>query len=73
MSVKVTVEMRVSGIDDPEAVEDALSRRGGYWRDELGDTLWQACKEAGLTISDADVQRVRLEAEEPETHLGSNG
>jgi hypothetical protein len=73
MSVKVTVEMRVSGIDDPEAVEDALAKRSGYWRDEIGDALWQACKESGLTISDADVLRVRFEVEEPETQLGSNG
>jgi hypothetical protein len=66
--------MRVSGLDDPEAVEEALAAaRAGYWRDELGDALWQACKEAGLTVSDADVQRVRFEAEEPEPPLGSNG
>jgi hypothetical protein len=73
MNVRVTVEMRVSGIDNPEVLEDALAARSGYWRDELGDALWQACQEAGLTISDADVQRVRFEVEEPETPLGSHG
>ena len=73
MSVKVTVEMRVRGIDDPESVEDALAGREGYWRGELDDALWQACQEAGLAVSDTEVLKVWVEAEEPETHPGSNG
>jgi len=70
MSVKVIIEMRVAGLDDPDLVEDALN---GYWRDELDNALWQACKEAGLAVSDTEVLRVRLEAEESEVQIESNG
>jgi hypothetical protein len=74
MSVKVTVQLSVNGIDDPELVEDALlAGRSSYWRDEFDDALWQACKNEGLNISDVDIARVWIEADDHKPVSGSNG
>ena len=73
MSVKITIEMLVHGLDDPETVDDALAGRTSYWHGELEDALWQGCKDSGLDISETEVLRVRIEADDSQARSRSDG
>lgn len=63
MSVRMTVELIVSGTDDADAVENAMLVRDRYYWPEIGSAVWGACQEAGIDAWDVETDDIRYDSE----------
>ncbi len=61
MSVRMTVELLVSGTDDAEAVKDALLARDRYYWPEIGAPVWAALQDFGIDALDVSTENIDCE------------